>query len=472
MGRELLAGVDVGTTSVKALLVTPEGDEVALGRAPTTWTSTELGAETTAQSLVEAARLALADALAQTPDDRVTAVGVASMAEAGVLVGSDDTPLAPVIAWHDHRDEEQLRDLVAEVGDTRFSTCTGLPVWTQWSLTKHRWLVDHVPAARAATRRYNIAEWVARSLGGAAVTELSLASRTGWLELATRRPWSETLAWSGASEALLRDLVTAGTPIGTAHPNGSLSALDGATLTVAGHDHQAAVVGAGSSGAGDELDSCGTAEAFVRTIAPGLPPEAIAVLTGAGVTVGWHAIEDHWCLLGATQGGLVLGRVQAALGVGRAGLAELDAAALVAADDPTVLHITDTGDVMLAPGADPGRVWRAATRAVTAQAQALGDTLDGASGPRRDLVVAGGWTNSAALMAAKAEAFGPLRRATTTEAGARGAAFLAGLAHGTYPSYDDMPNGARPDPEPSRTPGVHRHVDHQHDTPVHEESSP
>jgi glycerol kinase len=41
--------------------------------------------------------------------------------------------------------------------------------------------------------------------------------------------------------------------------------------------------------------------------------------------------------------------------------------------------------------------------------------------------------------------FGPLRRASTTEAGARGAAFLAGLAHGTYGSYDDIPNGARPD---------------------------
>ena len=167
-----------------------------------------------------------------------------------------------------------------------------------------------------------------------------------------------------------------------------------------------------------------------------------------GVTVGWHAIRDRWCLLGATQGGLILGRVQAALGVDAAGLAGLDAAALAAADDPSVLEISDTADVTIAAGADPGSVWRAAARTVTEQARAVEASLDGATGPRRELVVAGGWTNSAALMAAKAEVFGPLRRAATTEADVLGSAFLAGLAHGTYASFDDIPNGARPEDRP------------------------
>jgi sugar (pentulose or hexulose) kinase len=442
MVRELLAGLDVGTTSVKALLLTPEGDEVAIGRAPTMWTTTEFGAETSAESLVHAALQALGTALAQTPEDRVVALGVASMAEAGVLVGPDDAPVAPVIAWHDHRDEKQLADLVADLGADRFSVTTGLPIWTQWSLTKHRWLVDNVPAVRGATRRYNIAEWVTRNLGADPATELSLASRTGWLELATGRPWSESLAWSGGSDALMFDLVSAGSPMGTARAEGRLDALDGATLTVAGHDHQAAVVGVGSTGPGDEFDSCGTAEAIVRTIEPGLNGATITALTTKGVTVGWHAIRDRWCLLGATQGGLILGQVQSALGVDRAGLADLDAAALAATDNPAVLQISEGGDVTVVPGSDPGQVWRAATRAVTEQARSLSDTLDRASGARRELVVGGGWTNSTAVMAAKSDAFGMLRRATTTEAGARGAAYLAGLARGIYSSHGDIPNGA------------------------------
>src|SRR4029453_3657232 len=181
--------------------------------------------------------------------------------------------------------------------------------------------------------------------------------------------------WSGGSETLLRDVVPAGTPIGTARTGGGLERLGGATLTVAGHDHQAAVVGVGSSGAGDEFDSCGTAEAILRTIPPGPEPSAITTLARVGVTVGWHAIRDRWCLLGATQGGLILGRVQAALGVGPSGLAGLDAAPPPARPQP---------------------------------APALSRPLDRAAGPRRDLIVAGGWTNSAALMAAKTEAFGSL----------------------------------------------------------------
>jgi sugar (pentulose or hexulose) kinase len=443
MPRELLAGLDVGTTSVKALLLSTEGEDVAIGRAPTRWARGEHGVETSAESIVDAAQNALRDALTEVPGDRVIALGVASMAEAGVLVDVHDAPLAPVIAWHDQRDEQQLDDLVAQLGADAFSSRTGLPLWTQWSLTKHRWIVDNLPLARAAARRYNIAEWVAHQFGAEPATELSLASRTGWLDVATGRPWSESMAWSGASESLLSDLVTAGTALGVASTSGDLAALKGATLTVAGHDHQAAVVGVGIGGPGDELDSCGTAEAFVRTIAPQLAPDAILTLTRSGVTVGWHAIRDRWCLLGATQGGLILGRVQAALGVDRDGLPALDAAALAATDRPEVLTVSDDGDVEMAQDAEPGQVWRAATQAVTRQANALGAVIDRAAGPRRDLVVAGGWTNSAALMAAKTEMFGPLRAANTREPGARGAAFLAGLAHGTYSSYDEMPHRVR-----------------------------
>jgi sugar (pentulose or hexulose) kinase len=443
MPRELLAGLDVGTTSVKALLLSTEGEEVAIGRAPTRWARAEHGVETSAESIVDAAQNALRDALTEVPGERVIALGVASMAEAGVLVDVHDVPLAPVIAWHDQRDEQQLDDLVAQLGADAFSSRTGLPLWTQWSLTKHRWIVDNLPLARAAARRYNIAEWVAHQFGAEPATELSLASRTGWLDVATGRPWSESMAWSGASESLLSDLVTAGTALGVASTSGDLAALKGATLTVAGHDHQAAVVGVGIGGPGDELDSCGTAEAFVRTIAPQLAPDAILTLTRSGVTVGWHAIRDRWCLLGATQGGLILGRVQAALGVDRDGLPALDAAALAATDRPEVLTVSDDGDVEMAQDAEPGQVWRAATQAVTRQANALGAVIDRAAGPRRDLVVAGGWTNSAALMAAKTEMFGPLRAANTREPGARGAAFLAGLAHGTYSSYDEMPHRVR-----------------------------
>lgn len=443
MARTLLAGVDAGTTSVKTLLLSPEGEEIAIGRAPTVWTATEHGHETSGQHLLEAARAALADALRQCPGDRVVAIGVASMAESGVLADAHDTPIGPVIAWHDHRNESELEDLQVDMGGARFSRRTGLPLWTQWTLTKHRWLRTHIPAVASARRYSNVAEWIVRGLGGERASELSLASRTGWLDLHTGAWWDETLDWSGASASMLADLVAAGTPTGTARGDGSLAALDGAVLTLAGHDHQAAAVGLGCHRPGDEFDSCGTAEAILRTTAPGLAEDVVEHLTGQGITVGWHAARDRWCLLGATQGGLILGKVMAALGIARDGLADLDRAARDAEDLPAAVTLGPRpGDVAIDASATAGEVWRAATRAVSEQAAGLSEALSRAGGVRTGLVVAGGWTNSSALMLAKSAAVGPVRRATTAEAGARGAALLAGLAAGLYSGFADMPTAA------------------------------
>jgi sugar (pentulose or hexulose) kinase len=441
---DLLGGLDVGTTSVKAVLMTLDGTEVAHGRAPTLWTETSDGVEADPYAIADAAVTALASAVAAVPDARIAALGVASMAEAGVLVGADDRPLAPVIAWHDSRDRAQLADLVNEIGGERFSLTTGLPLWTQWSLTKHRWLQDNVPSARNALRRYNIAEWVVRRLGGRPATELSLASRTGWLNLGTGTPWADALAWSGASASMLGELVTAGTPLGTVTADHPIEAIRGATLTVAGHDHQAAVVGAGAFGDNDELDSCGTAEALLRTITPGLPDAAIRSLTAAGVTIGWHAVQDRWCVLGATQGGLILQRVMAHLGAERAGLPELDRAALGAESGSAAITFGDDDSVPQFSGSnEAGDVWRAAVEVVTDQARALSDAISAATGPRGELVVTGGWSNSSALMAAKRSSLGSLSLTGAGEAGARGAALLAGRANGTYADYTDMPAAPR-----------------------------
>ena len=222
-------------------------------------------------ALLAAAKSAVAQALSDCPPGQIAGLGVTSLAESGVLLDAHGTPVAPVIAWHDTRDDAELASL-GRHHRPEFAATTGLPLRQQWSLTKHRWLMDHVPSARTAVRRLNVAEWIVRGLGGEEATEQSLASRTGWLRLAERSWWSDTLDWSGATESLMPPLVTAGTPLGRVSADAGLPRLAGAVLTLAGHDHQAAVIGAGADGPGDELDSCGTAEALVRTVPPTFPP--------------------------------------------------------------------------------------------------------------------------------------------------------------------------------------------------------
>jgi sugar (pentulose or hexulose) kinase len=439
-----LVGLDVGTTSCKAVVLSPEGHEVASGRAATPWTTTALGTQTSGAELVGAARAALAEAVQNAPAGRIAGVGVASMAESGVLLDRDGAEVAPMIAWHDTRDKAETEDLRAVLGG-EFSTRTGLPLSQQWSLTKHRWLLDHEPGARQAVRRLGVAEWIVHALGGDQVNEQSLASRTGWLDLSSRNWWAETIAWSGVSPSLLPDLVTSGEAVGKAHDRWDIPGLTGAALTVAGHDHQAAAIGADAARPHAELDSCGTADAYVRTVPPGLAAADIRALTESGITVGWHALPDHWCLLAATRGGLVLQRTLALLGVDRTHLPELDASALTV--DPGDLTVTgaDGSEVTLrgiGDDVDPARVWRAALTAAVEAGRDIHDAMSRASGAHQDLVATGGWTHSTGVLTLKRSALGELRIPQVDEAGARGAALLAGLAAGIYATPGDFPRPA------------------------------
>lgn len=431
MSGTYFVGLDVGTTTSKAVVFTESGEAVSAGRAPTPWQVVATGAELDARALLRSAIAAIAGALETCPPGKIAGVGVASLAESGVLIDRHGDPVAPVVAWHDTRDSAELADLKRRFPDPEFPAITGLPLRQQWSLTKHRWLLDHVPPSRAAVRRLNVAEWIVRGLGGDEATEQSLASRTGWLRLADRSWWPETLDWSGATEELMPELITAGTPLSRVSSSVGLPRLTGAVLTVAGHDHQAAAVGAGADGPGDELDSCGTAEALVRTIRPGLPPLVVADLAAAGITTGWHAVAGHWCLLGATQGGLALQRVLALLGKDRADLPALDAAAL-ALPTPTLKVVAPPfGKVDLVGAGDghtPAHVWRAALECVTDQVAVIHDAMTAVSGRHRALVVTGGWSRSEALVAVKRHRFGNLARPDVIEAGARGAAMLAAVA--------------------------------------------
>jgi sugar (pentulose or hexulose) kinase len=419
MTDRLLVGLDVGTSTCKAVAYTEDGVAVSQGTSITPWVTTATGAEMDPRALLDAAIEALARALAGAPDGPVAGVGVAGIGESGVLLDAAGDPIGPLIAWHDTRDDVELADLRGSIDAGEFARTTGLPLRHQWSLTKHRWLRTHHPDTAAAVRRLNVPEWIVRGLGGDEGCELSLASRTGWLRVHRRAWWDRALSWAGASATLMPPLVEAGTPLGRVRGAGP-PRLAGAVLTVAGHDHQVAAIGAGALGPRDELDSCGTAEALVRSVAPGLQPDTVQSLVDAGVTVGWHALAGRWCLLGGTTGGLTLQRVLADLGRSAADVADLDRAVR-----------DDTGGA--------AAVWRAALESVTEEVGVIHDAMSAVTGPHAAFVVTGGWSSSTALMAVKERRFGALRRPQVAEAGARGAALLAGLAAGTYAATGEFP---------------------------------
>jgi sugar (pentulose or hexulose) kinase len=433
----MLVGIDVGTSSVKAAAVGLDGAELRHAAVPTPWRSVPTGAEADPWALAEAALAAACEALGTR---RALAVGVCSMAETGVLLDARGVPAAPAIAWHDTRGDEDERALREAIDFDEFVRHTGLPQRRLLSLVKLRGLLR---AGVPGVRWLNVSEWVVRALGGDEAAELSLSSRTGFLEVERRAPWAEALAVAGAGVDLLPSIVPAGTPLGVATAEG----IEGAALTVSGHDHLCAAVGAGATRDGDLFDSNGSAEALIAAVEPPVSSDDALRAVAGGATTGWHVFDGRRSLVGGFLCGLTLGNVLDLLGardrraeLGRAALAEGAGAGGLRLADVAAPAATLSG---IGLGASPARAWRAALEATQENAASIKQTIEAIAGPRARHVVAGGWAGDEAYLTVKRAHLGALERPPVVEAGARGAALLAGLAAGIYQSVDELPPPSR-----------------------------
>jgi sugar (pentulose or hexulose) kinase len=426
----LLLGIDVGTSACKAAVVGAQGAELAHGQTPTPWEPVPTGAELDAETLLRAVAQAAGEALDRAPAGDVAGIGVTSVAETGMLLDETGAVLHRPVAWHDSRGAAEAEAIARDLPD--FTDRTGLPASALCTLAKLKHL-----GTDGAARWLNVGEWIVHRLGGRQVSELSLSSRTGLLDLEPAAPYADALAWAGLPADVMADVVVAGTDSGRSD-GAALPGTEGAVLTVAGHDHLVAGVGVGVIAPGDVLDSCGTAEALVR-VAPPQDAAARRRAAQAGVTVGWHVAEGRQALLAGVWSGLALREVLDQLGTDRD---ELSAGAIAIApgEAPALeleLHSLDRAAVRL-PDAAPAAVWRGAIDTVAREVAQLIAQIDEVAGPHTKVVVTGGWARDAAVFDAKRR-LGAIEAPPVAEAGCRGAALLSGVAAGLYESADDLP---------------------------------
>ena len=201
---DVVMGVDVGTTSAKVLVRDSNGGREVLISERTPWMTAAGGTETTAARLLDLVWGLLTRAAHETTARlgpvQVVGVGVAGLAESGILLDSRGAPCAPVIAWFDRRGKEQVAalDSHAPLLRQQFPRRTGLPWDCQPSLAKLLWLRDSGTAIPAAHRWASVPEWLAHQLGADLVREPSLASRTGLVDQRTGEVWAEGAPGRGA----------------------------------------------------------------------------------------------------------------------------------------------------------------------------------------------------------------------------------------------------------------------------------
>jgi sugar (pentulose or hexulose) kinase len=434
---DTVIGLDIGTTTSKALIRRLGHPSDLVVQRPTLW-RTEPGGRT---ELAPSAFLDLATDLialaAQAAESAwgpiaIRAVSVGGIAESGVLLDPAGRPAVPSIAWFDHRGETEataVRRMHPAFVD-RFSGVTGLPWSFQATIAKLLWLRTERHIAPGG-KWLSVPEWIVHGLGGDLCREPSLASRTGLIDQSTGEPWADALAIADLPAAFLPDALDAGRPAGfLRHPRVPACAA-GAVLSVAGHDHPVAALGAGI-GPEDLFNSSGTADVIARTV-PGILTESQrGHIVAARWSAGRHVVPDSTFLLAGVSGGLLLRRVLSALGGDDPRAREaLDAASCAMSVLPSGVVVEGDGrtdqDVVIRvqDDATPAAVWTAATRHTARLTRQLLDDIEPIVGTHRAALAAGGWTRMRSVRTAKSAAIDRLGFSGEEEPGAVGAALLA-----------------------------------------------
>lgn len=455
----LLLGLDIGTTSIKAIVFDMEGQLVARASSLTPTHYPQSGrAEYDAETLWQTTLQTLRQLTAQLDrPERIASLAVASFAESGVSLDKHGQPTGPVIAWFDNRTAAQAAWLETTIGQERLFAVTGIALESIFGLCKWLWLREHLPEQAAATRRWlNMADYIAYRLSGVAATDFSLASRTLWLDL-HRRQWSEdVLQWTETPRDLLAPLLPGGTQLGSILPDvGAATGLPvSAQIAVGGHDHVCAALALSVVEPGDMLNSVGTAEAVFLPLSRALTDPEIG---RQGYSQGVHVGGQYYIFGGLYTSGACVEWFRDQLAGGADYSTLIQAASVVPTGSLGAFflpHLRLANPPHLDPQArgafiglraDIGRgaLFRALLEGLAYEVRSSLEPLLGHTGVtslRHIDVTGGGAANELALRIKASVLNHPLRVADVHEATALGAAILGGVGAGLYP---DVASAAR-----------------------------
>ena len=206
-------GIDVGTSSVKVVVVDHDGATRAESSSPLAVSRpqplfSEQDPQTWWQATVDAVK-----GLPGSLRSAVSAIGLAGQMHGATLLDAADRPLRPAILWNDGRSSVECAELEDIAPDAR--RITGNIVMPGFTAPKLLWVKKHEPEIFRRTRTVLLPkDYVRLKLTGEKVSDLSDASGTAWLDVG-KRDWSDRmLAATGLERSHMPALAEGTAPSG------------------------------------------------------------------------------------------------------------------------------------------------------------------------------------------------------------------------------------------------------------------
>jgi xylulokinase len=293
-----LLGIDVGTSSMKTLLIDEEGNVVG--------SATELYPFETPKPLwseqdpshwwkatCQSIKRVLEDNWVDAKD--VAALGLTGQMHGLVLLDKDNQVTRPCILWNDQRTAKQCADITAKVGADRVLELTGNPVLPGFTAPKIAWVQENEPEIFAKAERFLLPkDYVRFLLSGEFFSDVSDASGTSLLNVGKRK-WSEEMCDAlGIKKSFLPE-VTESTVASThisAEAAAATGLLEGTPIAAGAGDQAAQAVGSGIVREGIVSATLGTSGVvFAQSDEYRVEPNGL-------LHAFCHAVPGKWHLMG------------------------------------------------------------------------------------------------------------------------------------------------------------------------------
>ncbi len=292
----MYVGIDIGTTSVKSILMGEDGALHASATAPVPVSRPRAGWSEQDPEHWWSAVCDTLDALAAAQPKLmagVTGIGLSGHMHGATVLGANDAVLRPAILWNDGRAAAECAALEAACPDAR--ALTGNIAMPGFTAPKLAWMRRHEPDLFGQIRKVLLPkDYVRLKLTGDYASDMSDSAGTYWLDVGARR-WSDALlAATGLDRSQMPELYEGTEATGRLRePLRARFGIDRAPVVAGGAgDNAASACGIGAVTPGSAFLSLGTSGVLFVSNARFSPN------TEGAVHAFCHALPDTWHQMG------------------------------------------------------------------------------------------------------------------------------------------------------------------------------